>query len=84
MAAPPTPKEGLLFVRPLFNDLTTVESAHPKGVAVWTMDAIMSEGPKPIVFTRHALDRCAARGATEADVTAAIRNGQREPAQRGL
>lgn len=44
----------------------------------------MSEQPKPIVFTRHALDRCAARGAAEADVTSAIRNGKREPAQRGL
>ena len=40
----------------------------------------MSEQPKPIVFTRHARDRCAA----VADVAAAIRNGKREPAQRGL
>jgi hypothetical protein len=44
----------------------------------------MSEEPKPIVFTRHALERCAERGATEADVAAAVRNGQSEPAQRGL
>jgi len=34
---------------------------------------------KPIVFTRHARDRCAGRGTTEADVTKAIRNGKREP-----
>lgn len=44
----------------------------------------MNEQPKPIVFTRHARDRCAQRGTTEADATAAIRNGKREPAQRGL
>ncbi len=40
--------------------------------------------PKPIVFTRHAQERCVRRGASEADVVAAIRNGKREPAQRGL
>ena len=39
---------------------------------------------KPIVFTQHARDRCRDRGATESDVVAAIRNGKREPAQRGL
>ena len=44
----------------------------------------MSEQAKPIAFTRHARDRCAQRGTTEADVTAAIRSGKREPAQRGL
>ena len=44
----------------------------------------MSEQAKPIVFTRHAWERCAQRGTTEADVTAAIRTGKREPAQRGL
>jgi hypothetical protein len=44
----------------------------------------MSEQAKPIVFTRHARDRCAQRGTTETDVTAAIRTGKREPAQRGL
>jgi hypothetical protein len=44
----------------------------------------MSEDLKPVVYTRHAGNRCAARGTTEADVTAAIRNGKREPAQRGL
>lgn len=43
----------------------------------------MSE-PKPILFSRHALERCKQRGAAEADVIAAIRNGKREPAQRGL
>jgi hypothetical protein len=44
----------------------------------------MSGLAKPVVFTRHARDRCAQRGTTEADVTAAIRSGKREPAQRGL
>jgi hypothetical protein len=44
----------------------------------------MSEQAKAIVFTRHARDRWAQRGTTEADVTAAIRTGKREPAQRGL
>jgi hypothetical protein len=44
----------------------------------------MSEQSKPIVFTRHARERCAGRGATEADAIAAIHNGKREPAQRGL
>jgi hypothetical protein len=44
----------------------------------------MIEAIKPIVFTRHARDRCAGRGTTEADITNAIRGGRREPAQRGL
>ena len=44
----------------------------------------MSEQAKPVVFTCHARDRCAQRGTTEADLTAAIRSGKREPAQRGL
>jgi len=44
----------------------------------------MSEQPKPVLFTRHARDRCAQRGTTEADVATAIRRGKREPAQRGL
>ena len=44
----------------------------------------MSEHLKPIVFTRHAKDRSVQRGATENDVIAAIRNGMREPAHRGL
>jgi len=39
---------------------------------------------KPVVFTRHARERCARRGATEAGAIAAIRTGKREPAQRGL
>jgi bifunctional N-acetylglucosamine-1-phosphate-uridyltransferase/glucosamine-1-phosphate-acetyltransferase GlmU-like protein len=46
------------------------------------------EGPatpeKPIVFTRHAQERCRTRGATEEDVIKAIRGGKREAAQRGL
>lgn len=44
----------------------------------------MNEQPKPVVFTRHARDRCTQRGTTEADVIAAIRGGKRQPAQRGL
>ncbi|HEY7337097.1 MAG TPA: DUF2283 domain-containing protein [Bryobacteraceae bacterium] len=43
-----------------------------------------SEPLKPIVFTRHALNRCRERGTTEADVVAAIRGGSRERAERGL
>jgi hypothetical protein len=39
---------------------------------------------KPVVLTRHALERCTRRGATKADVLAAVRSGNREPAQRGL
>jgi hypothetical protein len=44
----------------------------------------MNGQTKPIVFSRHAMARCAGRGASEEDVTRAIREGQREPAQRGL
>lgn len=44
----------------------------------------MSQELKPVFFSRHARDRCAPRGTTEADVTTAVRNGKREPAQRGL
>jgi len=44
----------------------------------------MSEQAKPIVFTRHARDRCAQRGTTETDVAESIRTGKPEPAQRGL
>lgn len=40
--------------------------------------------PKPIVFTLHAQERIRERGATEEQVRQAIRDGQREPAQRGL
>lgn len=39
---------------------------------------------KPIVFTRHARERIKKRGTTEEDVIRAIREGYREPAQRGL
>lgn len=39
---------------------------------------------KPIVFTDHARQRIAKRGTTEKDVIRAIREGRREPAQRGL
>lgn len=39
---------------------------------------------KPIVFTRHAMDRIKKRGTTEEDAIRAIRGGYREPAQRGL
>jgi hypothetical protein len=44
----------------------------------------VSELLKPIVFTRHARDRIVQRGAAEDNVIAAIRNGTREPAHRGL
>ena len=40
--------------------------------------------PKPVVFTRHARERMQERGAWQEDVRAALRLGQREPAQRGL
>jgi hypothetical protein len=43
-----------------------------------------SEDLKPIVFTRHARERCGRRGAAEDSVIAAIRTGKREAAQRGL
>ncbi len=39
---------------------------------------------KPVVFTRHALDRLEKRGTTQEDVIRAVRGGYREPAQRGL
>ena len=39
---------------------------------------------KPIVFTKHAVERMLERGASEEDVREAVRDGQREPAQRGL
>ena len=39
---------------------------------------------KPIVFTRHALERIERRGPTKEDVARAIHGGYREPAQRGL
>ena len=44
----------------------------------------MNEPSRAIVFTNHARDRCAQRGAAEADVVRAILEGKREPAQRGL
>ena len=44
----------------------------------------MIEQVKPVVFTNHARNRCMQRGASEADVVRAIREGKREPAQRGL
>lgn len=36
-----------------------------------------------VVFTKHARERLAERGAREEDVLEAIRIGEREPAQRG-
>ena len=48
------------------------------------MTDVPDEEAKPVVFTQHARERCKGRGATEADVIEAIRNGKREPAQRGL
>ena len=44
----------------------------------------MNEQSKAIVFSSHARDRCLQRGANEADVVRAIREGKREPAQRDL
>lgn len=38
---------------------------------------------KPIRFTKHALEQCKERGATEAEVKEAIKKGNREPAKRG-
>jgi hypothetical protein len=39
---------------------------------------------KPVVFSTHARQRLRERGTTEEDVRRAIREGQREPAQRGF
>ena len=39
---------------------------------------------KPVVFTKHALEKMADRGVSEEQVIEAIRIGLREPAQRGL
>lgn len=38
---------------------------------------------KPIRLTRHALEQCVERGATQQEVIEAIRNGSREPAKLG-
>lgn len=38
---------------------------------------------KPIVFSRHAKDQLADRGATLREVETAIREGERAPAKRG-
>lgn len=38
---------------------------------------------KPIVFSHHAKDQLAARGATEQEVELAIHEGERAPAKRG-
>jgi hypothetical protein len=38
----------------------------------------------PIVWTRHARQRMLERGVSEQDAIEAIRNGEREAAQRGL
>ncbi|MBI4227424.1 MAG: hypothetical protein HY600_04000 [Candidatus Omnitrophica bacterium] len=39
--------------------------------------------PKPIVFSQHANDQLADRGATVPEVELAIREGERGPAKRG-
>jgi len=36
---------------------------------------------KPIRLTRHALEQCAERGATEAEVCYTVEHGSREPAK---
>ena len=38
---------------------------------------------KPIRLIPHALEQCAERGATEAEVREAIERGNREPAKKG-
>ena len=38
---------------------------------------------KPIRLTKHAREQCVERGASEAEVVEAIRNGSREPAKHG-
>jgi hypothetical protein len=38
---------------------------------------------KPIVFSRHALDRMLRRGVTRAEVEATIREGEIAPAKKG-
>jgi hypothetical protein len=38
---------------------------------------------KPIRFSKHAQEQAAERGATEAEVKEAVRNGSREAATRG-
>ena len=38
---------------------------------------------KPIRLTKHALEQCVERGATEPEVVEAIRRGTREPAKQG-
>lgn len=44
---------------------------------------MVSPAPKPIRFSVHAREQCAARGALESEVEKSIREGQREPAKRG-
>jgi hypothetical protein len=38
---------------------------------------------KPVHFSRHARQQMVERGASQAEVLAAIRSGRREPAKRG-
>ena len=38
---------------------------------------------KPIRFTKHSLEQCKERGATESEVKEAIQRGSREAAKRG-
>ncbi len=38
---------------------------------------------KPIIFSQHALDQLRDRGATQAEVEAAIREGEEVPAKKG-
>jgi len=38
---------------------------------------------KPVRLTRHAREQCVERGATEAEVVKAVREGSREPAKQG-
>lgn len=43
----------------------------------------MLDRSKPIVFSQHARDKMADRGATEEEVIAAIQFGSAEPARKG-
>jgi hypothetical protein len=52
-------------------------------IAKWGGEKYHGPTVKPIRLTKHAREQCAERGATEAEVVEAIRNGAREPAKNG-
>ena len=47
------------------------------------LEKIQFRTVKPIRLTKHACEQCVERGATEAEVIGAIRDGEREPAKHG-